>query len=206
MKIQAFTVGDLGVNCYVVSDEDTKEALVIDPGADADEILTYIKKEALQVKYIINTHGHADHIGANQELLAATGAILAIHEKDLPMLTDAKKNLSLFCGAPVISPEAGLLLKDGDKLEIGQVSLEIIYTPGHSPGGICLYTGTVLFSGDSLFAESIGRCDFPGGNMQQLVENIKKKLLGLPDETIVYPGHGPSSKIGRERLYNPYLV
>lgn len=206
MKIEAFIVGDLGVNCYVVNDEDTKEALVIDPGANADEIITYIKKEGLQVKYVVNTHGHADHIGANQEVLAATGATLGIHEKDLPMLTDAKKKLSLFCGTPVISPKAGLLLKDGDKLKIGQVSLDIIYTPGHSPGGICLYTGQVLFSGDSLFAESIGRCDFPGGDMQQLVENIKKKLLCLPDETIVYPGHGPSSKIGRERLRNPYLV
>lgn len=206
MKIQAFTVGDLGVNCYVVKDENTKEALVIDPGADADEILTYIKKEELQVKYIVNTHGHADHIGANREVIEATGAALAIHEADLSMLTDEKKNLSLFCGVPVVSPTADHLLKDGEILNVGAMAFEVIHMPGHSPGGICLYAQKVLFSGDSLFAESIGRCDFPGGNMRLLVDTIKEKLLRLPDETIVYPGHGPSTDIGWERLHNPYLV
>lgn len=205
MKIHALTVGALGVNCYILEDEATKEALLVDPGDEAGSILAEIEKRQLKVKYIVNTHGHADHIGANTEVKKALQVPLSIHREDADMLGDAKKNLSAFCGKPVFSPAADFFLEDSGQIVLGNTALTILHTPGHTPGGICLYTKGVLFSGDTLFAESVGRCDFPGGNMNELLAGIQKKLLILPDETVVYPGHGPATQIGWEKKHNLYL-
>lgn len=205
MKVHSLIVGELGVNCYIVACEKTKEAIVIDPGDEPDRILQYIEAEHLNIKYVVNTHGHADHIGANDAVVEATQAVLKIHEGDLAMLGDAKQNLSAFHGLPVLSNTKAQLLHEGDQISFGEEKLVVLHTPGHSPGGICLAGRQILFSGDSLFAESVGRCDFPGGSMTDLIYNIKTKLMILDDDTVVYPGHGPRTKIGWERKDNPYL-
>lgn len=205
MKIAQMTVGAFGVNCYIVFDEQTKEAIVIDPGDQAEEILSKLAAESLSVNYIVNTHGHADHIGANRMLKEKTGAKIAIHELDAPMLTDAKLNLSAFMGGAVLSDAADIILKDGDTIDIGGEALTVIHTPGHTKGGVCLLLGDMLFSGDTLFAESVGRCDFPGGDMRELVDGIQNKLMKLSDSVRVFPGHGPGTSIGRERTHNPYI-
>ena len=205
MKVHSLVVGELGVNCYIVACEKTKEAIVIDPGDAPDRILQYIEAEHLNIKYVVNTHGHADHIGANDAIVEATGAALKIHEADLVMLGDAKKNLSAFHGLPVLSQTKAQVLHEGDQILFGEEKLVVLHIPGHSPGGVCLAGNHILFSGDSLFAESVGRCDFPGGSMTDLIYNIKSKLMVLDDDTIVYPGHGPRTKIGWERKDNPYL-
>lgn len=205
MKLTQLTVGQLGVNCYIVSCEDTKEALVIDPGDNAEIILEKVAQENLQVKYIVNTHGHADHIGANNILKNKTKAVIAIHIDDVPMLDNPKLNLSVYIGASIISDPADIILNAGDIITIGNVKLSVLHTPGHTKGGICLLTEGALFSGDTLFAESIGRCDFPDGSMNDLIHSIQSQLMKLPDDIKVYPGHGPATTIGWERIHNPYL-
>jgi len=205
MKLNQLTVGQLGVNCYIVSCEDTKESLVIDPGDNVEIILEKIEQENLQVKYIVNTHGHADHIGANTILKNKTKALIAIHSDDAPMLSNPKLNLSIYIGASIISDAADIILNDGDIMTIGNVNLSVLHTPGHTKGGICLLTEGALFSGDTLFAESIGRCDFPDGSMNDLIHSIQSQLMKLPDDIKVYPGHGPVTTIGWERTHNPYL-
>lgn len=205
MKIMIIPVGMLQANCYLVYDEKSKEALVIDPGAEGSKIHKEIVKEGLKVKYLVNTHGHNDHIGANLFLQEATGAPLLIHEADGKMLQDPNFNLSVYMGNNITGPEADRFLHDGDFLEVGHLSFEVVHTPGHTPGGICLYGQGVCFSGDTLFAKAIGRTDLPGGSLTEIITSIKTKLLGLDDAVIVYPGHGPSTTIGCERLANPYL-
>lgn len=205
MKLNQLTVGQLGVNCYIVSCEYTKEALVIDPGDNAEKILEKIDQENLQLKYIVNTHGHADHIGANHILKNKTNAAIAIHADDAPMLGDPKLNLSVYIGASIISDDADIILNAGDSITIGNINLSVLHTPGHTKGGICLLTEGILFSGDTLFAESIGRCDFPDGSMTDIIYSIKNQLMNLPDTVKVYPGHGPTTTIGWERNHNPYL-
>jgi glyoxylase-like metal-dependent hydrolase (beta-lactamase superfamily II) len=205
MKLNQLTVGQLGVNCYIVSCEDTKEALVIDPGDNAEKILEKIEQENLQVKYIVNTHGHADHIGANNILKNKTNAAIAIHIEDAPMIGDPKLNLSVYIGTSIISDSADIILNDGDTITIGNVNLSVLHTPGHTKGGICLVTEGALFSGDTLFAESIGRCDFPDGSMNDLIHSIQSQLMSLSDDVKVYPGHGSVTTIGWERIHNPYL-
>jgi glyoxylase-like metal-dependent hydrolase (beta-lactamase superfamily II) len=159
----------------------------------------------LKVKYIVNTHGHLDHIGANREVHEFLKCPIAIGKADAPMLTDARLNFSNQYGQPLTSPEAELLLSQGDTISFGPCSLNVLSTPGHTQGGICLYGHGVLFSGDTLFQHSIGRSDFPGGSQKQLLNSINTKLLVLPDETRVLPGHGPETTIGEERVHNPWL-
>lgn len=204
MKMQSLVVGPVAANCYILSDE-AGEGVVIDPGGDAPAILEKIQKENLAIKAILNTHGHSDHIAANDAVRNVTGAPLYIHAADAPMLTDPRANLSLFMGAAVVSRPAEHYLKEGDILRFGAIELKVLHTPGHSPGGVCFVGDGVVFSGDTLFAESIGRTDFPGGSLSQLLSEIQEKLMTLPDDTVVYPGHGPSTTIGWERQYNPYL-
>ena len=204
MKIQSLVVGPVAANCYLLSDEGGK-GIVIDPGGDAPAILDKIRKEHITVEAILNTHGHSDHIAANDALRDATGAPLYIHAADEHMLTDPRANLSLFMGGNVVSRPAEHHLKEGDILCVGAMAFKVLHTPGHSPGGVCFAGEGVLFSGDTLFADSIGRTDFPGGSLPQLIGVIKEKLMALPDDTVVYAGHGPSTTIGRERQYNPYL-
>jgi hydroxyacylglutathione hydrolase len=206
MKIISREVGSLGTNCYIVFDEETREAAVIDPGGSVGELLGVVGAEKLTVKYIINTHGHADHVMANLRVKDATGAPILIHAADAGMLTSGQLNLSAWIGGSVSCGPADTLLNDGDVIEISpNLALTVIHTPGHTPGGICLKTDGVLFSGDTLFAESIGRTDFPGGSYSQLITNIKEKLLVLDDGVKVYPGHGPATSIGREKKMNPFI-
>jgi glyoxylase-like metal-dependent hydrolase (beta-lactamase superfamily II) len=198
-------VGNIGTNCYIIYCEDTHKAAVIDPGGNHEEILSIIESEKLDVEYIINTHGHADHIAANGKIKQATRANILIHADDEDMLTDAQKNLSLFMGKEILSPPADHLLHNNEQISIGNITLEIMHTPGHTPGGICLKYGNTVFSGDTLFSESIGRTDFPGGSYSQLINSVKNKLMILPDDVIILPGHGPDTNIGWERKYNPFI-
>ncbi len=205
MRMKSFTVGPLGVNCYVLQDDFSDAGLVIDPGGNAEELLQYLKQEHISLQTIVNTHGHGDHIGADDRLRQATGARLLIHAADAPMLADARANLSAYMGFTVQAAPTDAFLQDGETLQVGHMSFTVLHTPGHSPGGICLFGEGVLFSGDSLFAESIGRCDFPGASETELVAALQKKILPLPDDVKVYPGHGPGTTIGWERQHNPYL-
>lgn len=206
MKIIAMEVGSIGTNCYIAYSETTREAAVIDPGGSAESILAAIGNEKLKVKYIINTHGHADHVLANLRVKQSTGAPILIHEADAAMLTSAALNLSMYIGGAATCGPADKLLHEGDVIKVADdLELTVIHTAGHTPGGICLKTAGVLFSGDTLFAESIGRTDFPGGSYTQLINGIKDKLLPLDDAMRVLPGHGPETTIGWERKMNPFI-
>ena len=205
MIVECITVGPLQTNCYVVADELNGKGLVIDPGGDGSKILKVVEKLGIEVSLVINTHGHFDHIMANKEIIRATGARLAIHKDDEPLLR--KGGGLMFLGLIASSPPPDLYLQEGDEVKFGKAYLRVLHTPGHSPGSISLYSPEegVLFCGDVLFYMSIGRWDFPGGNYQVLMDSIQTKLLALPDNTIVYPGHGPSTTIGQEKVHNPFL-
>jgi len=205
MILMRLVVGPLQVNCFIVADEKTKEAVVIDPGDDAAEILKLINDKGLKVKYIVNTHGHFDHVGANKAVKEATGAELLIHEADAQLMASAASHSSMFGMKPVSSPPADRFVKDGEVITAGEIALKVVYTPGHSQGGISLLGQGIAFTGDSLFAGSIGRTDFPGGDLKTLLRSIKKNLMTLPDDTKVFSGHGPASTIGDERNENPFL-
>lgn len=207
MVIAAIAVGNLATNCYIVSCDDTKEAVVIDPGGDADRIIDYIDKEELKVKYIINTHGHHDHILANREIKDHTNAELLIHEDDAPMLVSPEKNFSEFLGDKNQSPKEDKALRDGELIKFGKAcKFKVIHTPGHTQGGICLYAEeeNILFAGDTLFYGSIGRTDLPGSNYQKMIKSLTR-LMKLPDKTMVLPGHGPKTSIANEKHINPYI-
>lgn len=205
MRTIHFQLGNLGANCFLIYCEKSLEAVVIDPGGDPDEVNTVIQREKLKLRYIINTHGHADHIAGNKKLKQVTGAEVLIHSDDAEMLTNARQNLSIYIGKSIEFEPADRLLKDNEVIKFGSIELKVIHTPGHTPGGICLLANGVLFSGDTLFNESIGRTDFPGGSYSLLISNIKAKLLVLPDDTKVLPGHGPETSIGWERKMNPFI-
>ncbi len=205
MIIQTLPVGPIMANCYILGCEDTKQAIVIDPGDEADQILMALAQSKLTVTYILNTHGHFDHVGGNRRIKEVTGAILAIHKEDEPMLSHLSASAASFGLSADNSPMADQYLKEGDTICAGSISLEVIHTPGHTRGGVCLYTPGYLFSGDTLFAGSIGRTDLPGGDYDTLINSIRTKLLPLPKETMVYPGHGPESSIETESRINPFL-
>jgi hydroxyacylglutathione hydrolase len=198
MIIETFTVGMLSTNCYVVSCQETKETIVIDPGLDysseAEQIFGYVDEGELKVKLIVNTHGHPDHIRGDSILKKKYGVPVCIHPKDAHLIGDLD----------AIAPPSNILLKDEDTVSFGNVTLKVIHTPGHTPGGISLVGENLVFTGDTLFAGSIGRTDFPEGSNSDMGRSLKK-LLSLPDSFIVYPGHGSPSTIGRERRDNPFL-
>ena len=191
MNVKCFKVGWLSTNCYVVECEETKEAIIIDPGLESEKeaklILEYIKKNRFHIKYIINTHGHPDHISGNMIMKEATGASILIHENH-----KGKAN-------------ADQKLREGDLIQVGNCKLKVLHTPGHTKSGISLLGTDVVFTGDTLFAGSIGRTDFPGGSFQEIMKSIKTKLMPLPDNFKVYPGHESFSTIGDEKKYNPFL-
>ena len=201
MIIKTIVVGMLETNCYIVGDDSSKDVFIIDPGADFKKIKNIIDTDGLKPKAIINTHGHGDHIGAN----ARFDLPLWIHRLDAGFLEDPSKNLSITFGRQMIPYSADRCLEDGDILKIGRYSLKVIHTPGHTPGGICLQGDGVVFTGDTLFCGGIGRTDFQYGSEEDIIRSIKEKLLVLDDKYVVYPGHGPSSTIGREKSENPFI-
>jgi glyoxylase-like metal-dependent hydrolase (beta-lactamase superfamily II) len=205
MQLARLVVGPLQVNCYIVFDEKTKEAIVIDPGDDAQEILHLVNGKGLKVKYIVNTHAHFDHVGANKQIRDATGAELLIHEADNNLLGGTANQARMFGMTAPSSPKADRYVKHGDVIKAGDISLKVLHTPGHSAGGISLAGDGVVFTGDALFAGSIGRTDLMGGDLMTLITSIKEHLMTLPDDTVVLSGHGPQSTIGEERRDNPFL-
>jgi len=201
MELITRTLGILAANCYVIRNE--QKAVVIDPGGNPEVILPLIGKRELV--YIINTHGHYDHIAANNDLKARYDTRLAVSEADFPLIMNPELNLSLMVDAPFISIAPDIILHDGDVLPFEGMELEIIHTPGHTKGSICIKAGNALFSGDTLFYHSIGRTDLPTGSFEELRRSILTKLYVLPDETKVYTGHGPSTFIGEEKKYNEFV-
>jgi len=207
MIFDIVVVGPLGVNCFILGCGETREGVVVDPGADAGRILDRVRALGLTIRTVINTHGHFDHVGGNRSVLEATGARLMIHRDDVPFLSRAADVAANYGLSTENSPPPDELLDDGMTVTFGNCSLKVLHTPGHTPGGCCLLLegeGKVL-TGDTLFAESVGRTDFPGSSHEALITSIRTKLLPLPDETQVFPGHGEASTIGREKRYNPYL-
>lgn len=205
MILETLVVGSLGVNCYIIGDDKTRDAIVIDPGGNANDILAAIEKHQLKVIAIVNTHAHFDHVGALHSIRAETGAPFVLHEDEVPMLRAAQSSAAMFGLAIPQQMPPERLVRDGDRIEVGAVVLKVLHTPGHTPGGICLLNENHVFVGDTLFQGSIGRTDFPGGDYATLMRSIRDKLMPLPDETVVHPGHGAATTIGEEKTLNPFL-
>lgn len=202
-----FPVGPLQCNCSVIGDEKTREAMVVDPGDDIDRVLAIVQRRGLTVKQIVITHGHIDHIGGAMKLKAATGAPILMNEGDLEQIPMLEIQAAWIGVAPPEIPQVDSLLKDAAKLSVGGIEATAIHTPGHTEGSSCLYfpSEKKLIAGDTLFAGSIGRTDLPGGSFDRILDSLLSRLLALPDETLVIPGHGPATTIGEERETNPFL-
>ena len=207
MIFETTVVGPLSVNCFIVACERSREGIVVDPGGDVQLIAGIVRHHGLKIHTIINTHGHFDHIGGNRQALETFGARLLIHQADAPMLGRAAEVSRKYGLEGENSPEADGYLVDGMDIFFGECSLKVFHTPGHTPGGCCLYFKEEhkVITGDTLFADSIGRTDLPGGSHDQLLTSIRTKLFILPDDVIAYPGHGPHTTIGHEKKHNPYF-
>jgi len=202
LLVLPLTVGPNETNCYLVAAESGGDCLVIDPGAEADKIVKAAAVERLQIKTIILTHAHYDHMGAVADLQKLTKAQLCLHKEELPILKDPIKNLSTYIGTEAVSLKTSCLLSDGQTVQVGSVAYKIIHTPGHTPGSISVLANTALFCGDLIFQNSVGRTDLPGGNSDLLHHSIHEKIMTLDDDITVYPGHGPATTIGWERWHN----
>lgn len=207
MKVHKTAAGILQANCYICWCEATNQAVIIDPGGDAQRLSGWLKMNQLELVHIILTHFHFDHTQGALDLRAQTGALIALHRDDAPLLEEQPALFRGFAGNALPSIEADVLLDDDNYIAFGQETLQVIATPGHSPGSICLYHRElgVVFSGDTLFRDGVGRTDFPGGDSTILFNSIRSKLFCLPDETVVYPGHGPKTTIGHEKQSNPFI-
>lgn len=205
MNIETITVGSFAMNCYLVTDTNSGDAIYIDPGAEADYLINKVTKEELKLKFVINTHCHIDHTAEASTVINHFKVPFYIHREDLPLLNSLKEQGDFFgINVPEI-PKVSDFVEDSDSFDLGNLKIKILHTPGHSPGGITIKIENSLFVGDCLFMDSIGRTDLLGGDYDQLITSIKSKILTLDDETIIYPGHGPSTTIGRERENNPFL-
>jgi glyoxylase-like metal-dependent hydrolase (beta-lactamase superfamily II) len=208
MIVKTLVVGPFASNCFIVGSESTRKGIIIDPGADAKNILNTVRDQGFSIALIVATHNHIDHVGALRSVKDATGAKYAVHEADakeaMPVMFG--RMMGLMLGSSLRAPpKPDRLLKDGDIIEIGDLKFKVLHTPGHSPGGISLLSDGVVFSGDTLFNFGIGRTDLEGGDYGKLMDSIMTKLMVLPDSTIVYPGHGPETTIGAEKKWNPFL-
>ncbi|HSB80220.1 MAG TPA: MBL fold metallo-hydrolase [Candidatus Methylomirabilis sp.] len=209
---EVVVVGPLQCNCSVLGDEETREAIVIDPGDEVERILAVLKQHNLKARYIVNTHAHFDHVGNCCDLKEATGAEIWLHKADLPIYETAPRQAALFSlygVRPIRMTAVDQYLKDADGLQVGKIAAQALHTPGHTPGSLSLNVPgdlrDILFAGDTLFSGSIGRTDLPGGDLHRLLKSIKDRMLTLDDATEVWPGHGPKTTIGRERRTNPFL-
>lgn len=205
MLLKHLTVGPLEVNCYIIGCEKTKEAVVIDPGGNGEEIKSILDQLDLKTRWILLTHGHFDHTGGLKKLKELADGLICIHGDDLFLLERSAESAGMYGFSIDPSPEADRLLKDNDEIPVGQYKIKAFHTPGHSPGSLCYYLEDKIFVGDVLFAGSIGRTDLPGGNHGTLINSIKEKLFTLPGHTVVYPGHGPRTTISRETKENPFF-
>lgn len=200
--VDRLEVGIMGANCYIVANPSTKDACLIDPGGEPDRIKNFLKKKGLNLKFIINTHGHGDHIFGNGYF----DCPVYIHRLEKDFLTDPNKNLSGMFSSFLKTPKAAKLLEDEEKILLDDLELEIMHTPGHTPGGISIKLDGVVFTGDTLFAGGVGRTDLAYGNYEALLKSIREKLFNLSDDTVIYPGHGEESTIGREKRTNPFFA
>lgn len=204
--VACITVGAFQENCYLYACPQTLEAVIIDPGDEAPRILERIQELKFVPKYIINTHGHIDHICAIDAVSEVYPVPLAIHPSDVPMYTDERTASMFGRKAPLVKRKPDILLREGDTISFGTLTLEVLHTPGHTPGGICLVSRPYcVFSGDTLFQRGIGRTDLPGGNYEQLVTSIREKLYTLEEDLVVFPGHGEPTTIGEEKYENPFV-
>ena len=208
MIVRQYEVGSFEIFCYLVGDEKLGEGLFIDPADEVEMLLSEAEAYGIKIKYIVNTHSHIDHVMGNEEMVRLTRAQLMIHEEEAPNLGRTPSYLlEMFRATP--SPPADLLLREGDLIQVGQVQLQVLHTPGHSPGGICLTMDGMVFTGDTLFVGAVGRTDLPTSSWEDLERSVRVKLYSLPGETLVYPGHNygstSTSTIGHERLTNPFV-
>ncbi len=205
MIIKKLTVGPIMANCFIVGCDQTYKAAVIDPGDEADRILLALAEAKLSVTHIINTHGHFDHVGANRRMHKATGAPILIHALDAPMLSMLSRSAAAWGMSAEDSPPPDRTIDEGDAITFGNITFQVLHTPGHTRGGVSLLANRHLFVGDTLFAGSVGRTDFPGGDFDALKSSIQTKLFVLPDDVRVYTGHGPETTIGEEKRHNPFV-
>jgi hydroxyacylglutathione hydrolase len=206
MRVFSIIVGPLEANCYVLANQSSGEAILIDPGDESAKILKTVQANSLNVKYILNTHGHIDHIGANVALRKKLNARIAIHSADADLLRNSVFNGAALFGVSFTEHAPDLLLRDGQVIELSSLKLTVLHTPGHTPGSVCFLGEDCIFTGDTLFAGGVGRTDLQGGSWSELCRSLKEKILPLPDALIVYPGHGADSTLAEERRSNPFLL
>lgn len=205
MIFEAMTVGSFLSNCYIVGSDTTRDAAIIDPGADFNRIVNKVVELNLNPKIILLTHAHGDHIGAVNELVDKYNTLVYIHKDDVEMLKESNANFSKMIIGKSISIAPDKELNDGDIIKLGDLDLEIIHTPGHTKGGICIKVENIMMTGDTLFNKSIGRTDFPGGSFDEIINSIKDKIFKYDDDTVIYPGHNSPSTIKSEKFGNPFV-